>query len=200
MPAEERSTRGWERCDLHPARSAVARCDGCGRPLCLPCAVPVRGRVLGVECLPEPLGQQAPSPGRLRPLLASTNLITGAAFGLALVASALPWSHFGVGSGMFGAWGRPITWGLLAAVCALAGVVVWIVRQMVSDPERAAFDVALGVLGGVVALASTLAIWHPPAFTRTWLGPWVSLVAGLVACGACVAALLRARRPATVRV
>ena len=200
MPADERSTRGGERCDLHPTRSAVARCDGCGRQLCLPCAVPVRGRILGVECLPEPLGQQAPPPARTGPLLTWTNLIQGASFGLALFATALPWSRFGVGSGVFGGWGRSPTWSLLATVSALTGAIVWVARQLLRDAERRVFDVALAVLGGVVALASALAILHPPAFTRPWLGPWVGLVAGLSAGSACVVALLRARRPATVRV
>lgn len=200
MPADERSTRGGERCDLHPTRSAVARCDGCGRPLCLPCAVPVRARVLGVECLPEPLGQPGPTPGRIGPLLTWPNLIAGASFGLALLATALPWSRFGVGSGMFGAWGRTLIWSLLAAVGALAGVTVWVARQLLRDADRRGFDVALATLGGIVALASALAIWHPPAFTRPWLGPWVALLAGVSAAGASIAALRKARSPAPVRV
>src|SRR6266545_746437 len=56
VPVDEKSTKSGDRCDLHPASPSVAECQSCGRPLCLPCAVPVRGRVLGVECLEAALG------------------------------------------------------------------------------------------------------------------------------------------------
>ena len=45
MPTEERTTKGTERCATHPSRNTVGICDVCGRPLCVECAVPVRGRV-----------------------------------------------------------------------------------------------------------------------------------------------------------
>lgn len=199
MPVDVRTAKGGERCDQHPTRSAVARCDGCGRPLCLPCAIPVRGRVLGAECLPDPL-ERTPAPLRRGPPLGGTNLLTGAAFGLALLATTLPWTRFGVGSGFFGAWGGSPRWSLLAAVSATAGAAVWGTRQMVHGGDRLGFDVALGVLGGLVAFASALAIWHPPAFTRVWVGPWVSLAGGLVACAASFAAVRRERKPATAPV
>lgn len=159
----------------------------------------MRGRVLGTECLPEPLTER-PSPRTRRRLpLAGPNLLTGAAFGLALLATTLPWSRFGVGSGMFGAWGRTSTWALLAALATLIGATAWVARQVLGD-ERPAFDVALAILGAIVALASALAIWHPPAFTRVWVGPWIAALAGLVACAASTAGLRRARAARLVRV
>lgn len=198
MPVDERTTKGGERCDQHPTRSAVGTCDGCGRPLCLSCAIPVRGRLLGAECLPEPLAER-PAPRRRLPL-AGTNLLTGAAVGLALLATALPWTRFGVGSGIFGAWRTSPAWAFLAATSALAGAAVWVARQVLPGGDHRTFDVALAALGALVAVASVLAIWHPPAFSRVWIGPWVGLVAGICAAWASLVSLRRARPAQPVRV
>lgn len=184
MPVEERSTRSAERCDQHPTRSAVARCAGCDRPLCLSCAVPVRGSVLGVECLPEPLGGDAPAPPRAgsSPL----RLLAAGALLLGLVATVLPWSRFGVGAGAFGAWDRPPRWSSLTAGAALLGCLAWGLRRALLPASRA-MDVPIAVLGGMVSAGAVLTIWHPPAFTRPWLGPWVALGAGLLTCATSVA-------------
>lgn len=185
MPVEERSTRSVERCDQHPTRSAVARCEGCGRPLCLSCAVPVRGSVLGVECLPEPLGADAPP--RPRPAASSPmQMLGGGALVLALVATALPWSRFGVGSGAFGAWDQPPRWSSLAAVAALLGCLAWGMRRTLLLASRG-MNTAIALLGGLVVVGTLLSIWHPPAFTRAWIGPWVALVGGAIACAATLA-------------
>lgn len=198
MPVDERSTRSAERCDQHPARQAVAHCDGCGRPLCLGCAVPVRGRVLGTECLPESADAGASArPSRPRPPLTGARILQGVGFALALLATVLPWSRFGMGSGAFGAWGRTPRWALVVTIAALAGCLVWAIRQLLAGPDGRGSDVWLTGLGGLVVLATLLAVWHPPAFTRTWLGPWVALVSGLVACAASLASLGRTRRAAS---
>ncbi len=192
MPSDERSTRSAERCDQHPTRSSVARCEGCGRALCLPCAVPVRGRVLGVECLPEPLGRPGGEPVRRARPLPTTNALVGAAFTIALLGTAMPWSRFGLGSGLFGAWGRSPRWALLATVAALLGGALWVVRRLLWLGVDGRVDLALAALGGLVALGAALAIWHPPPFTRPWLGPWVALIGGIVAS---VGAIGGRRRP-----
>jgi hypothetical protein len=197
VPVEERSTRSAERCDQHPARQAVAHCDACGRPLCLGCAVPVRGRVFGAECLPESAERGTPArAARPRPPLTGARVLQGAGFALALLATALPWSRFGMGSGAFGAWGRTPRWALVVTVAALAGCLLWAIRQLVGRPDGPASDAWLAGLGGLVILATLLSVWHPPAFTRTWLGPWTALASGVVACWASVASLRGARRHA----
>jgi hypothetical protein len=90
---------------------------------------------------------------------------------------------------------------LLAAAATLAGTVVWIARQLVrGGGERPAFDIAFTAIGAVLAIASALAIWHPPAFTRPSFGPWVSLAAGLLVAGTGLAAVRRPRHAAAVRV
>ena len=191
MPVEERGTRSLERCDQHPTRSAVARCEGCERPLCLSCAVPVRGSVLGAECLPEPFGPDvptAPHPGST-PL----QLVAGAGLALALLGTLLPWSRFGVGSGAFGAWGEPIRWATLTVVAVLLGILAWGARRALLQPPHF-LDTAIAVLGGVASLGALLALWHPPAFAPTWIGPWVALLGGAIACASTVVEVRTGRR------
>lgn len=199
MPAEERevrerggAVRGADRCDLHPMRAAVARCEGCGRPLCLACAIPVRGAVLGLECLPDPLAEPLPRPGR-RP---RPSALVGVSLALCLGATALPWSRFGPGSGAFGAWDWDAGWALLAAVGAAAGAAIWLAERLLGRVWRPATRV-LPALGALVALASAMAIARPPAFTRPWIGPWVALSGGLacLASGLAAPGAMRRRAP-----
>lgn len=193
MPVEERSTKSLERCDQHPTRSAVARCDGCGRPLCLSCAVPVRGTVLGTECLPEPFGADvptAPHPGST-PL----QLIAGGGLAIALLGTSLPWTRFGGSSGAFGAWGQPIRWATLTVAAVVLGIVAWGARRALLEPPRL-LDRAIAVLGGLASLGALVAVWHPPAFARTWIGPWVTFIGGAVACASTLVELRGRRRAA----
>ena len=193
MPLEEPRTRTAERCSRHPTRSAVARCDGCGRRLCLPCAVPVRGLVLGSECLPEQAASDRDrDTGGERLALTRERIATGAAFAITLVATVVPWTRFGVGSGVFGAWVSGPRWATLSAIAAAAGCGTWIVQHVRARAPRR-FDVALTMLGGLVAVGALLAMARPPAFTRTWIGPWVALAAGVTACVASAVSLLRTR-------
>src|SRR6266545_1863923 len=151
VPVDEKSTKSGDRCDLHPASPSVAECQSCGRPLCLACAVPVRGRVLGVECLEAALGPGLPAevlPARERWTVPWT--IVGLAFAVAVGATLLPWTRFGEGS-------HP--------------------------------------LGAAVTVGATLSTLRPPAFTRPWLGPWIALPAGILACAAALFTMARAREP-----
>lgn len=81
---------------------------------------------------------------------------------------------------------------MLAAVAAVAGFLLWVGRRYAS-PSRARWDVLLALAGALVASASVFAILRPPPFTSPWLGPWVSLVAGVAGATASIAARRRAR-------
>jgi hypothetical protein len=196
VPLDEKSTKSTERCDLHPASLSVARCDGCGRPLCLACAVPVRGRVLGVECLEEALG-----PGLPTDVLPTTErwtlpwAIVGLAFAVAASATVLPWTRFGEGSHPFGAWGRTAQWSVVAGIAAALGLAVWLTMRGLRIRPHPPWAMVESVLGAVVTVGATLATLRPPPFTRPWLGPWVALPAGIVACAAALATMVRAREP-----
>jgi hypothetical protein len=120
--------------------------------------------------------------------------VTAGAFALALVATFLPWSRFGVGAGAFGAWDQGPRWSSLAATAAVLGCLAWAARRLLL-PSRRWLDVAIAVLGGLVSVGAVMSIWHRPAFTRTWIGPWIALLAGVVACASAVAARRTPRGP-----
>lgn len=184
---------------MHPASHAVATCDVCGRSLCLACAIPVRGQTLGSECLTAVLGPEVPVPDLAYPEPGATaRAIVRWAFAFALIATLLPWSRSGVGSGAFGAWTDPPRWSTLGSAAAVAGLLVSVIRRY-TPLAGPAWDVGCAVAGALVAAGAALSIWHPPGFSAPWLGPWLALGAGILAGAASLAALRGEREPDRVR-
>jgi hypothetical protein len=191
MPGDERPTKTAERCHAHPGAVAVARCAHCDRPVCIACAVPVRGAVVGAECLSAELGSPwtpAAPGGRFALSLSGTGLM------IALVATLFPWTRLGR---WLAAWAWPIAdhvpWAMLTATGSLTGCVLWLVARR---RERfRGLAIALAATGVVVAAGGYLSIANPPAFTHAWLGPYVALPAGL---SAALAAAVAARRSRTM--
>jgi hypothetical protein len=182
---------------VHGSRPSVARCDGCGRTLCLACATPVRGGALGAECLQRAIGPDAPAPEASRSGVGTPGVLTVAAFGLAVVATFLPWSRFGPGSGAFGAWSRSPRWSMAVALAASAGLLLTAARTRL--PRAGMWDAILAGAGVVVAAGAVLALLAPPDFASPWIGPWVALGAGIGAVAATVGGL-RARNREGVHV
>lgn len=187
MTTEERGSKLAQRCAEHPGRQAVAECEACHRSLCVACAVPVRGRVLGVECVASVLGedpQPLVKPGRSR-----ASIMSGAGLGGVVVASLLPWTRFGVGSSILGGWDAVPSWSLLASLTGVVGLIVW---WLSGRRGRRGAEVAALVGGLVATAAALLAAIHPPPFTRPSIGPDVAFLAGITAL---VAGVIEARRP-----
>ncbi len=174
----------------------MATCDGCGRPLCLSCAIPVRGRTLGAECLAEVLGPEAPIPEIPSRAGSPARTVARAAFAAAVLASFLPWSRAGAGSGWFGAWSTPPRWATLSAVAAVGGLLLSWGSQ---TRPRWAWETAAAVAGALVVLGAIFAIWLPPDFSGPWMGPWFALAAGIVASAGSAVALRHRREPERVR-
>src|SRR5436190_898051 len=138
VPSNEVAVTG--RCETHPGRAAVGRCESCGRLLCIGCAVPVRGQTLGPECVGEVLGpdalqEVAPQERPRRPGMA----LAGFGFVAALLASVLPWSNrfSSHETGLFGGWGvSPLAWSLVAAVAAVGGTAAWAVARFTGRGGR----------------------------------------------------------------
>lgn len=169
--------KGAERCATHPLRLTVGTCDVCGRPLCLECAVPVRGRVLGAECLSEVLGDDIPASTPPRPwrrLRSPADRVTGALLAVAALVTLLPWTRFSTGSGFAGGWTFDIRWSMLAASAAVIGLAVW--SAFARRPSVARTAVILA--GTLVVVGSLLAALNPPPFTKPALAPWIGLAAG----------------------
>jgi hypothetical protein len=194
VDTEERTSTTW--CATHPGRPAVARCGVCDRPLCLACAVPVRGEAIGAECLSAVLGDEgvpAPPERAHRPA-APFLLLLGAL--VALAGTALPWTRFGPGSGAFGAWSGTIRWSVVAAVAALVTAVIALalVLRYLRRVVRWGWFVLPTVPAFVAGLAAVLHAVNPPSFTRPWIGGWVTLGGATVAILAALAEAASGRR------
>ena len=181
-----------ERCLHHPSRTAVARCSACDEPVCLACAVPVRGRVLGPECLADELGDPAIStpPEPERTVAGSWVAFSGAV--LALLATAGPWTRTGAGDRLLGAWVPSVRWSMVAAVAATALLpAAWWFR---THPGRGG-AILMAVGGTAVAVAAALAIAFPPTFQAASWGPWVAAVGGAIAVAGAVTNIVAEPRP-----
>jgi hypothetical protein len=192
MAVDERIDATSERCSLHPGTQAVAMCQGCGRPLCLWCAVPVRGIAYGAECLRNVLGDEPAAepetPRRRGPVL----VLVG--FAIAVAATVLPWTTFGEGANIFGAWSLSPRWALLAALSAVAGLTGVVLRSRRVLLTDRSWDLALAVLGLLVLLGSALEWFRPPFPSTPSVVPWIAAAAGLFAAGSAVRCLAEDRR------
>ena len=177
------ATKGSERCEIHPGTVSVARCARCDRTLCIACAVPVRGEVLGPECLPADVANEAGSAQVRRPPMARWWIGAGAALVLLVGSTVLPWTRFGVASGWFGAWGAPLCWSTLTVAAASLAFLMWAARRY-PGPATVRVVAALAI---VAAAGAHLSIINPPPFTRASPAPWVALVAGGLGAGGALA-------------
>jgi hypothetical protein len=159
--------------------------------MCLWCAVPVRGVAYGPECLGGVLGEQPrEEPERA---LRSGPILLVAAFGVALASTVLPWTSFGEGSGIFGAWSLSPRWALVSAIASVVAVAVALVRLRRTGPQRR-LDVALAALAGAVMLGAVLEWFRPPFPSRPSVVPWLAALAGAFALVAAVKSVLDERR------
>jgi hypothetical protein len=167
----------------------------CGRALCLACAVPVRGRVIGPECLSKVLVDAPALPHIPDPIPARGRKLELVGFAIVVIASVFPWSRLGDSSGYFGAWAPH--WSLLAVGAAWLGLLMMLVdRVRPMDPRVG--TAALFLLGVVAGVAAFLHHRHPPLLAVATGWPWVALAAAAIAVlGALsdVIALVKARRP-----
>ena len=169
----------------------MARCSACEEPVCLSCAVPVRGRVLGPECLAElgdPTLTTPPEPARA--VAGSWGVVAGAVLGL--LATAGPWTRTGAGDRLLGAWVPSLRWSMIAAVAAVVLMPAsWWFR--VHGSLSGGILVILG--GTTVVSASALAIAFPPTFQDASWGPWVAAIGGTIAVVGAIASTLMERHP-----
>ncbi len=192
MPSDEARGEPAGRCERHPSSAAVAVCASCGMRLCIRCMIPVRGRVLGKECVAAELGVDpesiGPPPEPERPV----SPWVGAGFALILATTLLPWSRYGTGAHLFGAWGTVTRWSQLTAWSGVAGMPVWFSAH-VWPRIRWGASLAAAVLAVVSGFGAFLSILRPPPFSPVWIGPWTALAASLLTFGAALS-LTRSRQ------
>jgi hypothetical protein len=184
MPTE--TTKSTERCEVHPGSPSVARCARCGRTLCIVCAVPVRGAVLGPECLPPEVAAETREEPARRVPMPRWWAVTGAALTVLVGTTVFPWTRFGLASGWFGAWGLPSRWSLVAAIPGALALGLWVTHR---HPGRAVCGI-VALLSVAAAAGAELAILNPPPFTKATLAPWVAVASAAVSTAAAVTVAL----------
>jgi hypothetical protein len=183
------------RCANHPAVASVGACDLCGRALCLACAVPVRGKVIGPECLSKVLVDAPPLPNVPDLIQPRGGWLALVGFAVVLIASVFPWSHLGDSSGYFGAWAPH--WSLLAVGAAALGLLVIVVDRF-RPMDLRVHTASMFLLAIVAGVAAFLHHRHPPLLAVSSRWPWLAVAgAGLAVLGALsnAMALVKARRP-----
>src|SRR2546421_2881649 len=172
------------RCSVHPGEDSVAVCDVCGRPLCIGCAIPVRGSVVGQECLGEVLEDPPPAPAPPGPPPRARAVAMGG-FLLVVGSSILPWARYGDASGTLEAW--TLHWSMLALVAGLAGALLMIFRRRLPWGQKVHSTILVALALAAVVGVALHGLHPPPLSERAPLG-W-----GLALFGSC-AALLGALR------
>lgn len=197
MPDTEvdRAATKAARCLHHPALPRATACDVCGAPLCLTCAVPVRGNTVGPECLGKVLEDSTSPVPPPAPVRQWTDVLAVAGFGLVAVLSIFPWHHSLGTSGFFRAWTPH--WSLLAVVAGIAGL--WLSVRMWRRPGDPRVEGALVIALGLVSAGAALLHFHrPPPLSSPSAAPIFAMVGAGLAVVSGVAkwgALLRPARP-----
>ena len=182
-------------CPRHPAAAVVAACAACGEPLCIGCAVPVRGRVLGPRCLEAELGDRAlPDPPPIVPAAGPVRRNADLGLLAVLLTTALPWSGVGLGAGPFGAWGWDVRSASLVAIASLVGCAAAAAARSRGRRHGLAADRAAATAAAIALLAALAALLAPPPYTSVAVGPWAA-VAAAAASAAAAATVLRRGAP-----
>jgi hypothetical protein len=182
---------------VHAERSAVDRCQDCGRAACLTCATPVRGRVLCRTCAAKAVGTPDPPEEHVARPSPRRDLLVGGVLLVALAATIPPWHRSGTLTASFSAWRPgtelPVFLAVLALVVAIGLVAGSALRRV---PVRSGPVAALATFS---AGATAFSLIRAPDFYAFTLAPFVTMAASLVGAALCLARRRPAPRPARVR-
>ena len=191
--ASDEASAAKQRCGVHTDRPSVGRCQECGRPACLGCAVPFRGRLLCRTCAARALGTPRPEeavPG------ASTgpDLVVGAALAVGLLATIPPWHQAGSLSEALSAWSPSGELPVFVAVLALAGAAARTLGAALLHRTGRGSTAGAAALSAVEAGVIAFSLIRAPDFYAFTLAPFVALAAGMAAA---VMGVIRIRRLAS---
>lgn len=179
-------------CSIHTDRQAVERCAECGRPACLACAVPFRGRVLCTSCAARELGERTPAEEPAPVRSRRPDLVAGALLAAALLLTIPPWHRFGPLTEWFTAWGlEPEPWPSAAAALLVVALVAAVLPGVLRLPSRRAQAGVYGGLDLLAGLSVLRSITGAPDFVRHTPIPFLVLA---VTAGVAVVAIVRLAR------
>lgn len=179
---------------MHAERSAVGRCERCGRTVCLECAIPFRGAVRCDRCAALELGEPAPGPPERRIRVRAEHgelallLVAG-------VATILPWHRSGTLTSPLSAWNLTLDgWAALACMTLAAALALLLLAAL--RPSVALRAVAAGsLLSAISAAAVGVALARAPGFFSSTPAPFLALTSTIAAAALGAFLLLRRARP-----
>ena len=182
---------------MHAERTAVDRCQDCGRAACLACAVPFRGRVLCRTCAAKAVGTpDPPEPPKARPSTRMDQMVGGALL-VALAATIPPWHRSGTLTASFSAWRPGLELPVFLAVLALVAAIGLLASSALRrTPVPSGTVAALAIFS---AAATTFSLIRAPDFYAFTPAPFVTMGASLVGAALCLARRRLVPRPARVR-
>ena len=159
----------------------MERCAACGRTACLSCAVPVRGRVLCIECATREVGIPPPSvPAEPRRVFKVAHVAAAALFAVGVLATLAPWDRFGILTTMLSAWRPENPWPLVASISVLVGAVAApaFLAPRMRRPSRYSAT-AYMILAIVAGTATIVELLGAPSYVIHTPAPYVILAASL---------------------
>jgi hypothetical protein len=193
MVAAPERTDARERCAIHEDQPSVGRCEACGRPTCLDCAIPFRNRFLCESCASRELGVPQPSVPRASRRPRRPEVAAAILFAIGLLTTIPPWHRSGPLTELLSAWSAgPQPWPLIASMGALAGLGVALAPLASRTVLLRTVARTYALAGGVAAVAAVLALAASPDYTSPTLSPIAMVVMGG---SAAVLGFARSRRP-----
>lgn len=183
-----------ERCELHPDRAAVGRCERCGRTTCLDCAIPFRGAIRCERCAAIELGEPAPAaeetPKRSRAEILALGLLL--ATGLATLP---PWHRSGTLTTPLSAWSFGLDGWAALACASLAGAAVLFLASLIPRSSGLRAAAAATALSAVSAGSVGVTMARAPEFFSVTPAPFLVLTGAFLATLLGAFRLLRRERP-----
>jgi hypothetical protein len=181
-----------ERCAVHPDRGAVGLCEGCGRTVCLECAVPFRGAIRCERCAALELGDPEPAPSERRRWLRAEHLQI--AFLLIALGATIPaWHRSGTLTTRLSAWTFGLDgWAALSCVFLVSAFVVALAAAL-RRSAAVRFVALASILSAMSATAIAIALVRAPGFFSATGAPFLAL--GGTAAAATLGAFRLLRRP-----
>jgi hypothetical protein len=196
--ASDEASSAKQRCGVHTDRISVGRCQECGRPACLACAVPFRGRLLCRTCAARALGAPRPEEAVPRPST-GPDVAAGAVLAVGLLATIPPWHQAGSLSGALSAWAPSSELPVFVAVLALAGAAALTLGVALLHRPGRGPTAGAAALSAVAAGAIAFSLIRAPDFYAFTPAPFVALAAGMVAAVIGVIRIRRLANPAAGR-
>jgi hypothetical protein len=147
--------------------------------------VPVRGRILCIECATREVGMPGPpAPAEPRRGFKAAHVAAAALFAVGVLATLAPWHRFGILTTMLSAWRPENPWPLVATISLLVGVVAALAFLAPRMRRLSRYSASAYTILAIVAGAATIVeLVGGPSYVIHAPAPYVVLGVSLAILG-----------------